>query len=155
MKKLIFTLISMMFIGSAVAQTNNTGKKENKRMDPKEMVEKRTKEMTEKYALSTEQAAKVKALNEKYMGKPGGHGKGQRPNMKDGKRPEPPKDGKAPNSNMQGKGPKGGPRGGMPNMEEYNKELQKIMNKTQYKAYTADMEKMKAERKAKHSEKKK
>ena len=34
-----------------------------------------------------------------------------------------------------------------PNMEEYNKELKLIMNDDQYKAYTADMEKKRAERK--------
>ena len=71
MKKIILTLIAAVAMTTAVAQTGNADKREHKRMDPKEMVEKRTKEMAEKYALSTEQTAKLKALNEKYMGKRG------------------------------------------------------------------------------------
>lgn len=146
MKKIIFTLISAMIMCTSMAQTTDATNKANKpqRRNHAEMVAKRTQEMTEKYALSKEQAEKVKALNEKYMGRHGS--KGQRPEMKKGQRPEPPKDG-----NMNNKGHREGePRGGQrPNMEEYNKELKAIMNDTQYKAYTADVEKMKKERKAK------
>ena len=94
--------------------------------------------MVKKYALSAEQAEKVKALNEKYMKR----GKPQR-DMKGGDKPQrPQKDGNVGKGNG-----KRGPRGMRPNMEEYNKELKLIMNDGQYKAYTADMEKMRAERK--------
>lgn len=149
MKKIIFTLIAMMVMASsAIAQNEKQGKQgKQERKDPKEMVEKRTAEMTKKYALSTEQAAKVKALNEKYMGK-----RGPRPDAKDGKRPAPPKDGAAPKDGKKPGDKKGG-KGMRPDMEQYNKELKAILNDTQYKAYIADMEKRKAEHKAKHEKK--
>lgn len=142
MKKIIFTMVAAMCMTMAMAQNANTEKKERKRMDPKEMVEKRTEEMIKKYALSTEQAAKVKALNEKYMGKRGERGG----KMNKGERPAPPKGG----DNATGKGNHqrgGGPRGQRPDMTAYNNELKAILNDTQYKAYTADQEKRMAERK--------
>ena len=114
----------------ATAQAQDTNEKSRKRMDPSEMIQKRTQEMTEKYALSTEQAEKVKALNEKYMGQMGPRGGQRPPQMKDGERPEPPKDGER---------PQGGHRGhGGPDMTKYNEELKTILNDTQYKAYEAD-----------------
>ncbi|MBR6191019.1 MAG: DUF4890 domain-containing protein [Prevotella sp.] len=148
MKKIILTLIAAVAMTTAVAQTGNADKREHKRMDPKEMVEKRTKEMAEKYALSTEQTAKLKALNEKYMGKrgPRPEGRGNK-----GTRPEPPKD-KNPQAG-NGRQHKGGPRGGFPDMKAYNEELKAIMNDAQFKAYTADMEKRRNERKARQENK--
>ena len=123
------------------AQTENNDNKQHRRGgNPAEMVEKRTQDMVKKYALSAEQAEKMKALNEKYMKR----GKPQR-DMKGGDKPQcPQKDGNVGKGNGNGKR---GPRGMRPNMEEYNKELKLIMNDDQYKAYTADMEKKRAERK--------
>ncbi len=141
MKKLILTLLVTCSFAVLNAQTENNDNKQHRHGgNPAEMVEKRTQDMVKKYALSAEQAKKVKALNEKYMKR----GKPQR-GMKGGDRPQrPQKDGNV--GKGKGKG-KGGPRGMRPNMEEYNKELKLIMNDGQYKAYTADMEKMRAERK--------
>ena len=58
MKRFIMTLMALATITFAIAQNEeNAGKRERgKRPDRKEMVAKRTQEMIEKYALSTEQA---------------------------------------------------------------------------------------------------
>ena len=139
MKKLILTLLVTCSFAVLNAQTENNDNKQHRRGgNPAEMVEKRTQDMVKKYALSAEQAEKVKALNEKYMKR----GKPQR-DMKGGDKPQcPQKDGNVGKGNG-----KRGPRDMRPNMEEYNKELKLIMNDDQYKAYTADMEKKRAERK--------
>lgn len=145
MKKIILTLLVACSFVALNAQTENAGERKQRRGgNPAEMVEKRTQDMVKKYALSTEQAEKVKALNEKYL-------KRDRPNrnIKDGNEPpRPPKNGEKPKDkkDFAGKDGKKGPRGMRPNMEEYNNELKKILNEAQYKAYTADMEKMRAER---------
>ena len=143
MKKLILTLLVTCSFAVLNAQTENNDNKQHRRGgNPAEMVEKRTQDMVKKYALSAEQAEKMKALNEKYMKR----GKPQR-DMKGGDKPQcPQKDGNVGKGNGNGNG-KRGPRGMRPNMEEYNKELKLIMNDDQYKAYTADMEKKRAERK--------
>jgi len=167
MKKLILTFIALATMTFAMAQSEETaGKREKgKRPDPKEMAEKRTKDMVEKYALSTEQAAKVKALNEKYMsqmgGKGRGGGRGQRPDMKNGQRPERPQGSARPDSlrqrgNGKGMGQRGGgPRGRGQHMKEYDEELSKILNEAQFKAYKADQEKMRKERKERNNNNKK
>lgn len=144
MKKIFLSLIAVALMTTAMAQDNKSADKANKRIDPKEMVEKRTQEMTEKYCLSNEQIAQVKALNEKYMGQMGSRGgnRGPRPDfggqnggprhkpdMNGGKRPERPQGGK--------------PGFGGPDMSKYNEELKTILNEAQYKAYEADLEKMK------------
>ena len=141
MQKLILTLLVTCSFAVLNAQTENNDIKQHRRGgNPAEMVEKRTQDMVKKYALSAEQAEKVKALKEKYMKR----GKPQR-DMKGGDKPQcPQKDGNVGKGNGNGKR---GPRGMRPNMEEYNKELKLIMNDDQYKAYTADMEKKRAERK--------
>ena len=141
MKKLILTLLVTCSFAVLNAQTENNDNKQHRRGgNPAEMLEKRTQDMVKKYALSAEQAEKVKALNEKYMKR----GKPQR-DMKGGDKPQcPQKDGNVGKGNGNGKR---GPRGMRPNMEEYNKELKLIMNDGQYKAYKADMEKKRAERK--------
>lgn len=158
MKRLLFTLMALAAMTFAMAQSEeNVQKKERgNRPDPKEMIEKRTQEMIEKYALSTEQAEKVRALNEKYMkGGPRGGGRGQRPEMRDGQRPEKPEgemaDGDKAKGGKDGKG-RGG-RGRGQNMEKYNEELRTILNDTQYKAYEADMQKRMSERKERKEKK--
>lgn len=158
MKKLIFTLIALATMTCAMAQSEENVEKRERgnRPDPKEMAEKRTQDMVEKYALSTEQAAKVKALNEKYMSQMGNRGRGgnrgQRPDMQNGSRPERPQGGMRPDSigkrgNGRGMGQRGerfGQRG--ERMKQYNEELRTILNEAQYKAYEADQEKMMKER---------
>ena len=84
MKKLILTLLVTCSFAVLNAQTENNDNKQHRRGgNPAEMVEKRTQDMVKKYALSAEQAEKVKALNEKYMKR----GKPQR-DMKGGDKPQ-------------------------------------------------------------------
>lgn len=167
MKKLIFTLFALATMTLAMAQSeDNAGKRERgNRPDPKEMAEKRTKDMVEKYALSTEQAAKVKALNEKYMSQMGGRGRGgnrgHRPGMQNGQRPERPQGDMRPDSlghrgngkGMRQRGEGMGQRG--ERMKQYNEELRTILNEAQYKAYEADQEKMMKERRERFENNKK
>lgn len=166
MKRFIMTLLALATMTFAIAQSEeNTGKRERgNRPDRKEMIAKRTQEMVEKYALSTEQAEKLKALNEKYMMKGGPRGgRGQRPGMMGGKpdgqtgataakgeRPE------KPQGDTQAQGQRRGDRGGRgmgPDMTKYNEELKAILNDTQYKAYQADQEKRMKERQQRREKK--
>lgn len=144
MKKIILTLLVACSFVALNAQTENAGERKQRRGgNPAEMVEKRTQDMVKKYALSTEQAEKVKALNEKYL-------KRDRPHRGvNGDKPQrPPKDANGTNDkkNFERKDGQRPMRGMRQNMEEYNNELKQILNEAQYKAYTADMEKMRAER---------
>jgi len=146
MKKFIFTIAAALFLTTAMAQDANSEKQNHKRMDPSEMINKRTQEMTQKYSLSAEQAEKLKALNEKYMNKAGQKAGKQ---MGKSERPEQPKtDAKRPEGKHRAH------RGPHFDMTAYNNELKGILNDSQFKAYTEDMEKMKAERKNRREEKK-
>lgn len=135
MKKLIFTMIAMVIATTSFAQPDG---QRPQRMDPKEMIAKRTEDMTKKYNLSSEQAEKVKALNEKFMSR-----RGPRPEANGQERPKQPRQGMGGGGNHRG----GGFGGMRKHMEEYNNELKQIMTEEQYKAYTTDMEKMREERK--------
>lgn len=141
MKKLVLSLLTMAMAIPAFSQTENGVQGQPRHRDRSEMIERRTQEMTQKYGLSAEQADKVKALNEKYMVRPfGGPRDGER-------RQGPPRDRKPSGDNAGPNDQNRGPRGGMrQNMEEYNKELEKIMTEAQYKEYVSDMEKRMAER---------
>lgn len=146
-----------MTMAMAQSEENVEKREKGKRPDSKEMVEKRTQEMVEKYALSNEQAAKVKALNEKYMpqmgNRPRGGGRGQRPGMQGGQRPERPQGDMKPDSiGKRGNGRGMGQRG--ERMKQYNEELRTILNEAQFKAYEADQEKMMKERKERRENRK-
>lgn len=165
MKRFIMTLLALATITFAIAQNEeNAGKRERgKRPDRKEMVAKRTQEMIEKYALSTEQAEKLKALNEKYMmgGPRGGRGprpgdmKGGKPDgqtgatAKQGERPEKPQG----DAQTQTQGQRRGGPGMRPDVTKYNEELKAILNDAQYKAYQADQEKRMKQRQQRREKK--
>lgn len=124
MKKILLTMFAALMITAANAQDTNGGQRMNKRFNPKEMVQHRTQQMTEKYQLTPEQAEKVKALNEKYM-------EMARKNRE--QRTERPQ-------GDQGNGSSHwGPGFGNPDMNAYNEELKGILTEEQYKAYEEDM----------------
>lgn len=147
-----------MTLAMAQSEENVDKRERGNRPDPKEMAEKRTKDMVEKYALSTEQAAKVKALNEKYMSQMGGRGRGgnrgHRPGMQNGQRPERPQGDMRPDS-LSNRGNGKGMRQRGERMKQYNEELRTILNEAQYKAYEADQEKMMKERRERFENNKK
>ena len=67
MKKVMMALIAATMIsGSAMAQDEN---KDGQRPDPKEMIQKRTDAVVEKYGLDEAQAAKLLELNTEYAEK--------------------------------------------------------------------------------------
>ena len=81
MRRLILAIIAVFTLsGTALAQ--DVDKKEGKKLDKAEMVQRHTDRMVKRYALSDQQAKKLKELNEKYAGKlpmrgdfrPGGKG---------------------------------------------------------------------------------
>ncbi len=81
MRRLILAIIAVFTLsGAALAQ--DVDKKEGKKLDKAEMVQRRTDRMVKRYGLSDQQAKKLKELNEKYAGKlpmrgdfrPGGKG---------------------------------------------------------------------------------
>lgn len=140
MKKMMLALIATMLI-SGSAQAQDESKKEGQRPDPKEMIQKRTDAVVEKYGLNEEQAAKLLELNTAFAekmpqggrgGRPGGRGQGDPqggpgqggPQGPQGERPDsvgqppmPQPEGgdsivrQAPPQDMKG-GPQGGPQGG-------------------------------------------
>jgi len=156
MKKIVLAVIAAMTmsIGSATAQDVQNGKQqERKRMNQKEMIQKRTEETVKQYGLNEEQAGKLLELNKKYAGKLRGP-QGRHPNnMRPGGRPERGFEGKMtdmPKDSMKRQGPpqkidgeqmKAAREEMRKNMEAYEAELQKIMSEEQYQAYKADMEK--------------
>lgn len=170
MKKILMTLIAAaMVIGvSAQCDENCKCKKDGKRPDRKEMVEKRkemtakhTQMMVEKYNLSPEQATKLAALNEKYAPKGphfGKHGKGRHHHgMKPGERPDVQKDTNAvkpePPKDFKEKKDFKSKRAEM--RKKYNEELKAIFTPEQYNAYKADIKKMRKAHKAHRKEMKK
>lgn len=145
MKKLIFSIIAVMSLTTAIAQNNDRPRRDGQRnFDRTEMLKRRTDDVVKKYNLNSEQAEKLLALNTKFADKlnprMGGFGRGR------GSRP-------APNFG-------GGNGGNRPEMTEemrqnmekmrqerqeaqkqYDAELQTIMTPEQFKAYQEDAEK--------------
>lgn len=153
------TLMAVAMMTAAMAQDNNGAQQRGPRMNRSEMIEKRTQQMAEKYGLSAEQTEKLKALNEKTMGQRGGGQGGQ-----DRQRQRPQTDGQTgasaqqkPQADNNGQRPQmGGQRGGRnfrgPDMGKYNEELKTILTPEQYKAYEADMAKMREAREARRKQ---
>lgn len=138
MKKLVLTMMAVAMMTTAMAQNNEGQMPRGNRMNPKAMIERRTQHMVETYSLTAEQAEKVKALNEKYLGQMGRGDRGPRPEGMNRNRPERPQ-------NAEGnrpERPQGGPRGfGRTDMTKYNEELKTILTEEQFKAYEADQAK--------------
>lgn len=171
MKKILLTLIAVFALTSSlVAQNDNSNRPNRQRMDPTEMIKRRTEQMTQQLGLSAEQVAKVQALNEKFMSRQGGQ-RGQRPEGNDSVRARRDRQNRnvdantgasAQNNNGEARqrreggqrgngmqrgnggqrGGNGGMRGGMGNMEEYNKELKTILTDEQYAKYEESVKQM-------------
>lgn len=134
------TLVAALTVTSMMAQTDaKPSTQDQKKMDPTEMATNRTNEMVKKYGLTTEQAAKVKTLNEKYMGKMGG---GQKADGTD--KTAKSKASKTSSKNTSGQKPQAGNQG-EPDMTAYNTELKAILSDSQYKSYETEMAKRKSE----------
>lgn len=141
MKKTIFAMaITALLSTSAMAQNDSVNNRP-KRMDPTEMVQKRTEGTAKRYGLNEEQTAKLLELNKKYA-------KNMRPMrpMRPRGEGQPPRQG---NDSVKQQRPNVRPQVNnderRKKMEEemtaYNKELQSIMTEEQYKSYQADMQK--------------
>ena len=129
--------VALMTASCVTAQENQDAGKNNKtrKMDPTEMIQKRTDAVVKKYGLDETQAKKLLELNTKYastmrprMMRPGGQrgeNNGQRPELTDDKK-----------AKMQERAQK---------MQEqrkaYEAELQNILTADQLKSYQADMQK--------------
>ncbi len=114
---------------------------ERKRMTKEEAIKMRTEQMVKTYGLDEAQSAKLLELNTAFADKMPARGmrpRGQRPDMK-GEKPE-----GAPEQPKTDKGekPQRPDFGAMKKiMEEYDAQLQTILNEDQYKAYKSDREK--------------
>ena len=141
MKKMTLALIALFTVTTAtMAQDNNR----QRRFDPKEMVQRQTDRMAERYALTEEQTEKVLALNTEYAGKlRPQNGPGRGPRMRD----------RQPQHNQQADGQTGATQ---PNREEmearmnemrkqqeaYNNALKDILTEEQFQKYEEDQKQM-------------
>ena len=155
MRKMILALVAMMITVGATAQEGNQRQRGPRQFDRTEMIKQRTDNTVKQYGLNEEQAKKLLDANTKYadkipgmrgfMGGPRGQrGPGfggdnrERPRMRDGQRPQMTEEQRAQFEERRKQQEEA--------MKEYEAELQKIMTPEQYKAYQADMEKMRANR---------
>lgn len=130
MKKLLFAaLAALMLCGGLSAQErNNNG---GQRPDPKEMTQRMTDRMVERYGLDADQAKKLKTLNEAFIGKmhrAGGPGRDAQARPQDGERRQAPTEEQRKQMQEQRKA--------------YEDGLQKILTKEQYEAYRKDRDAM-------------
>ena len=144
MKKTILLLVAVFTMTSAMAQDSKDERREGPRMD-------RTEMMVKEYGLNEAQAAKLKALNDKYpelqrFGGRGPRGGGRRPMMGGGHHGQ--MDGNTGASAQQR--PELPSREDMEKMmterrqkqEAYDKELKGIMTEDQFNAYQKRREEM-------------
>jgi hypothetical protein len=145
MKKVFFTVFLAMALTSSMAQDVNNGNRRPQAMTAESM----TEMMVKKLELSTEQATKVKELNNRYsdLFKGPGMGGGQPPRKPDetnsngnGSNSEPPQMTDEMKSEMKANQQKR-----QQQRTAYEKELKSILSSDQYSAY----EKMKPQRKGK------
>lgn len=158
MKKFILSMVAVMALSMPV-MAQGFNRQGGQRMDPTEMIKRRTQQMVEKYGLDEKQAAALQALNEKNLSQMrGNRNNGPRPERNDSVQPRQRRENANGNNGGQrrernmdrgqrggnmGQGQRGGGMGfGGRNMEEYNNELQKIMTPEQYQKYTDDMKQM-------------
>lgn len=138
MKQIVMTIAAMILLSTAaVAQDNN--RQNGQRLDPQEMIQRRTDRTVQQYGLNADQAKQLLELNKKYadvMAPRGFRG---------------PRDGQGARQGGNRQRPAQGDsirqqRGQRPEMseqmKEYETELQKILTPEQYKAYQADRERM-------------
>ena len=146
MKQILMTIAASMLLSTAaMAQDNNP--QNGQRPNPQEMIQRRTDRTVQQYGLNAEQAKQLLSLNTKYadMMTPR-FGRGQRPGGQGGARPGGNRQRPVQGDSIRqprGQRPEGGQRPEMSEqMKAYNEELQKIMTPEQFKAYQADMERM-------------
>lgn len=148
MKKIVLALAVALTVSTA-AMAQDGQRRERRQFNKTEMIQQRTDMVAKKYGLNDKQTKELLALNTEYADKmgPGMRGpRGPRPDMNNGGRgPKPEKR----DSLKRRERPQNAPEGMQPNreemqknMQEYDAKLQKIMTDDQYKAYKADMEKM-------------
>ena len=153
MKKLFAIMAVAAFALSAQAQGQRP------RMNPEEMMQRRTEQMVKEYGLNAEQQQKLTELNKKYAdkmmprmggqrrqgqggpgGQPQGGQQGQRPERVDGATGATPQQG----GQMRPQGNQMRPQGGVATNEqaaariEYNNKLKEILTTEQYVAYQRD-----------------
>lgn len=144
MKKLfMIAVVAVAFSSSAMAQEDN---REVRRMDPNEMIKRRTEMMAERYGFDDAQKTKLLELNTKYADtmpmRPGGgpgHRMGRPPvdNNQGAQQGQNAPD--ARQGQRGGRGPgHGGPRFDPEKMKEYEAGLKEIMTPEQFEKYEAD-----------------
>lgn len=135
MKKVVLTMVALLSMTAAMAQSENGERKARKRMTPTEM----TSQMTKELNLTDDQKSKIQSLNEEYkdyLTGPVGMGPGKR-----GQRP----DGNTGATQQQGQEKRQRPelsdeqkaemKQHMAKREEYNAKLKGILTDDQYKTY--------------------
>jgi len=143
MKKMVMAMTMLLASMTAMAQDadNRAGRPERRQFNQAEMIQHRTERTVQKYGLDENQAKQLQELNTKYANVLGGPRGGR------GFRPGGPRQGRVDRDSMNRERPS---RADMEKrreemqkeMEAYSAELKKIMNEEQFKAYQADMEKM-------------
>jgi hypothetical protein len=152
MKQIVMALTATLMMATAASAQDNKQQRPERRMDPSEMIQKRTDNTVKTYGLNEDQAKKLLELNKKYADKmgpgPRGHRHG-RPGMRPGRpghdqeadrqamKPE-----RRPELTAEQKEKMKAAREEHEKVREaYDAELQKIMTAEQYTQYKADMEK--------------
>lgn len=150
MKKVLLAIAATMMMTAAMAQDDNQRNgQDRRRMDPTEMLQRRTERTVKDYGLNEEQAKQLLELNKKYADKMGPRMGGMRPGgrgMRGGRNNGGPDRGQRPElTEEQRKEMEANRKQMQESMKQYDAELQKIMTPEQYKAYQADMEKRRQE----------
>ena len=150
MKKLIFSIIAVMSLTTAIAQDNDRPRRDGQRnFDRTEMLKRRTDDVVKKYNLNSEQAEKLLALNTKFADKLNprmggfGRGRGSRPapnfgGGNGGNRPEMTEEQRAQFEQMRKQREE--------NQKAYEAELEKILTPDQFKSYQEDMKQQREQR---------
>ena len=139
MKRVLFMLAGVLMFTAVSAQENSQRRERPQQVD-------RTEQMVKDFNLNADQAAKLKALNEKYNDLFGMRGFGRGPRGPQGQQGE--------NAQQRPPRPQGGQGGQMPSREEmekmmkerqekteaYNGELKEILTAEQFEAYQKQQE---------------
>lgn len=129
-------MVALMTVATAsfAQEDNNRGNRQRgQRMDPTEMVKRRTETMVERYKLNAEQADSLRALNERTFAAFGQRGQGRPEGGNEGMR-----------QRRNGNGAQGRPNGMGQRRDNsaYTEGLKKIFTEEQFKAYQEDMKNM-------------
>jgi hypothetical protein len=153
MKQIVMALTATLMMATAASAQDNKQQRPERRMDPSEMIQKRTDNTVKTYGLNEDQAKKLLELNKKYadkmgprMGGPRGGrrgGPGMRPDGQTGASPRGGNgEGRRPELTEEQRKQMEARRQEMnETMKQYDAELKTIMTEDQYKAYQADRQK--------------